>query len=350
MAYHWKSHMLLSGVQVTATSAAAVAATPADLLDLRAASWNAATNTLSVEVWSNSTAGANNFGFTVNAAQLASATFTTALSDQWSVLGNSPASGEFLVQGFNGDTASTGLTTATRLGTLQLQLAAGTTSAQVQLSEVSLGSTAAPGQAMGLHLRTTGTNGAYAIDTLAPGSYAIQASRAATDSGSAITSADALAALRIAVGLNPNPDPDGTGPKTAPAVSPYQIMAADVNASGSVTSADALAILRMAVKLSTALPQEWFFVEETRDFWNEAANNGQGAFSLTRTSAMWDRAITADPAGGALNLVGVLKGDVNGSWAAPTGSTDLDLTDPTYFQRLAELVGVPNQDQWGGGP
>lgn len=68
---------------------------------------------------------------------------------------------------------------------------------------------------------------------------------------------------------------------------------------------------------------------------------------VTATSAI---AVQADPAGGPLNLVGVLKGDVNGSWVAPAGSTDLNLTDPTCFQRLAELVGVPNQDQWGGGP
>jgi hypothetical protein len=32
------------------------------------------------------------------------------------------------------------------------------------------------------------------------------------------------------------------------------------------------------------------------------------------------------------------------SWVVPTGSTDLDNLDPTYFQRLAELIGVPNQD------
>jgi hypothetical protein len=76
---------------------------------------------------------------------------------------------------------------------------------------------------------------------------------------SGITSADALAALRIAVGLNPNVDPDGDGPLPRPPISPYQIMAADVNGSGTVTSADALAILRMAVKLSTAMPQEWLF-------------------------------------------------------------------------------------------
>jgi hypothetical protein len=122
-------------------------------------------------------------------------------------------------------------------------------------------------------------------------------------------------------------------------------MAADVNGSGTVTSADALAILRMAVKLSTALPQEWLFVEETRDFWNEATQS----FTLSRASAAWDRAIPVPAQGGTVNLVGVLKGDVNGSWAAPAGSTDLDVTDPTYFQRLAQLLGQPSQDQWGGG-
>jgi hypothetical protein len=106
----------------------------------------------------------------------------------------------------------------------------------------------------------------------------------------------------------------------------------------------------MAVKLSTALPQEWLFVEETRDFWDEGANGGQGAFTLNRSNANWDRAIPVPAQGGTVNLVGVLKGDVNGSWAAPAGSTDLDNTNPTYFEELAKKIGVPNQDQWGGGP
>jgi Ca2+-binding RTX toxin-like protein len=346
MAYHWKSHVLLSGVQVNSTTASAVQANAADLLDLRAAAWNAATSTLTVEVWSNATTGVNNFGFKLTASQMTSATFTSPLLEPWTVLGNSPESGEFLVEGANLDLDSLGLTSPTKLGTLQLQMSPGTTDAVVQLSQVGLGEAQLPGQSVGLHLRTTGANGTWAIDTLAPGSYQLQASRATSDSGGAITSADALAALRIAVGLNPNADPDGAGPLKAPMVSPYQIMAADVNGNGTVTSADALAILRMAVKLSTAVPQEWFFVEEKRDFWDQTANNGQGAFTLSRTSAAWDRSIVADPANGPVNLVGILKGDVNGSWAAPAGSTDLDVTDPNYFQNLATLLGVP-VDQWG---
>ena len=175
------------------------------------------------------------------------------------------------------------------------------------------------------------------------GRYVVDASRDPGDTGNAITSADALAALRIAVGLNPNPDPDGAGPQSALRVSPYQFMAADANIDGKVSSADALAILRMAVKLPTALPKEWFFVEESRDFWNEATNS----YTLTRAASSWNRTIEVDvDFDTTLNLVGILKGDVNGSWSAPAGSTDLDVLDPNYFVELAALLGVPT-DQWG---
>ena len=346
MVYHWKSHMLLSGVSVGVSSAAAVQANTTDLFDLRAAAFNASTGVLSVEVWANPSAGFGSFDFTASTVGATAASFVSALPTNWEVTANVANPQSVQVGGIS----LTNLATTTRLGTLQINLSPATTIAQVDFSNISVGSVTGAAQALNMQGRTTGTDGAYSFTT-APASPSMTASRAANDSGSAITSADALAALRIAVGLNPNPDPDGTGPKTAPAVSPYQIMAADVNGSGTVTSADALAILRMAVKLSTALPQEWFFVEEMRDFWNETANAGQGAFTLNRGSAAWDRAILVGPTtAGPVNLVAVLKGDVNGSWSAPTGSSDLDVVDPNYFQRLAQLIGLPNQDQWGGGP
>ncbi len=52
-----------------------------------------------------------------------------------------------------------------------------------------------------------------------------------------------------------------------------------------------------------------------------------------------------DADGTEVNLVGVLKGDINGSWTPPTDSQDLDLIDPGYFQRLSNLIGAP-LDQW----
>ena len=182
---------------------------------------------------------------------------------------------------------------------------------------------------------STNAEGNWHMDAIDPGNYAMSASRATTDIGNAISSADALAALRLAVGLNPN-----TG---SAAVSPYQFMAADVigaadgGADGKVTAADALAILRMAVKLPSAPANEWMFVEDTRDFWDETTNS----FTIDRNHATWDKSITVNASGQNVNLVGVLKGDVNGSWSAPANTPDLDISQPNYFNELHNLHGVP---------
>jgi hypothetical protein len=162
------------------------------------------------------------------------------------------------------------------------------------------------------------------------------------ETGSAINSADALAALKIAVGRNPNADPDGTGPLTAPVVSPYQFIGADANQDGKITSADALAILKMAVKRADAPAREWLFVNENQDFWNETTNS----FTTTRGSVLWEKALQMSaPLTTEQNVVAVLKGDVNGSWTPPTGSQDLDITSPAYFTDLAVKLGT-NVNQW----
>jgi hypothetical protein len=348
VAYHWKSHMLLAGVNVSLSSPSGVQANVGEMFDLRAARFDATSSTMSVEVWANGgTASFGSFDFRATSTGATSAIFTSALSTHWGVQVNTEDPGNVLVAGMS----TTGASGSVKLGTLQLTFAPGVTITQVAFSQVKVGTADGANQGLALQARTTAlADGAYSFTSLGADAVQLSVARATTDTGNfAITSADALAALRLSVGLNPNPDPDGSGPLQAPAVSPYQIMAADVNNSGTVTATDALLILRMAVKLPTAPAQEWFFVEEKRDLWNEAANNGQGAFSLTRTSASWDRTITADPTGGPVNLVAVLKGDVNGSWTAPPGSQDLDALFPTYFDDLALLLGVP-EDQWGAGP
>jgi hypothetical protein len=192
---------------------------------------------------------------------------------------------------------------------------------------------------------STATPGTFELAGIASSPVALSASRGAGDTGSAITSADALAALRIATGVNPNPDPDGAGPQQQLKLSPYQVMAADVNKDGKVTSADALAILRMATNHATALPKEWYFVKETQDLWNETTNSS----ALTRQAANWDSglgSVALSSGANSLNLVGVLKGDVNGSWSAPAGSIDLDNTNPNYFQLLGAQLTQPT-DVWG---
>jgi hypothetical protein len=116
-------------------------------------------------------------------------------------------------------------------------------------------------------------------------------------------------------------------------VSPYQFLAADVNGDGRVSAADALAILKMAVKRSDAPARDWLFVNEAHDFWNESVPNG-GAFTTTRNAVPKDAVMPRSVEiveGSPMNLVAVLKGDVNASWLAPTGSSALP---DSYFQAL----------------
>ena len=167
----------------------------------------------------------------------------------------------------------------------------------------------------------------------------------AGESGSVISSADALAALKIAVGINPNPDPDGLGPREALPVSPYQYIAADINEDGRVTSADALDILKLAVNLSTAKPRRWVFVAEDYDFWDELANNGAGGFNVDRSHVNYDSGVSIIeyPAQRQQNVVGILIGDVNGSWEAPQSSSNIS------DNHVADLVDSRGGSlaQWG---
>lgn len=343
MVYHWKSHVLMQGVDIQAGNNADVVAS-ADLFDLRTASFDAVTGILSVEVWLNPTQPMESFQFRASNLAASGFSFNSAMPVGWEIVSNDADPTDTSIAAIASTAAP--VTDALKVGTLQFTMPAGSAGAQVRFSQIAVGDQNAAPLTLGMATSESGIDGEYQFTSLTSGSYGLAVSRDTLDSGNAIQANDALAALRIAVGINPNLDPDGAGPMAAPAVSPYQIMAADVNGSGTVTASDALAILRMAVKLSSAPPQEWLFVEEKRDFWDEATQK----FTLNRNSATWDRAIAADPAGGQVNLVAVLKGDVNGSWSAPVGSQDLDVLDPTYFERLAELIGLPNLDQWGGPP
>jgi len=187
---------------------------------------------------------------------------------------------------------------------------------------------------------TTDTNGGYAINDLAVDDIVISAERdlQAEDMGRFITSADALAALKLAVGLNPNRAGEDGQQKE---VSPYQFMAADVNRSGLVTSADALEILKMAVRIPGVTEREWLFVDESEDFWDES----QDALSVDRSSVSWDddgvELSIADSTES--NFVGVMLGDVNGSWSPLEGSQTVA---SDHFESL-EDQGVAPMYQWG---
>jgi hypothetical protein len=194
----------------------------------------------------------------------------------------------------------------------------------------------------------TNSDGEFLFTDLATGSYGLSASRSVSGTDMAeISPADAFAALMMAVGLNPNEDPDGAGPLNALPVSPYQFIAADVNQSGTVTSADALGILRMSVGFDGAPPADWVFLSETIDFWNETSNNNAGGFNINRRNVDWDPSLTVSvPPGATANMVGVLMGDVNGSWFGPESAPVMPLS---HFDELVQLVGT-SAAQWGIDP
>ena len=190
---------------------------------------------------------------------------------------------------------------------------------------------------------TTGSTGSFSLSGLATGQNPLVVTKAigAAESGSVLSAADALAALKIAVGLNPNSD--------GRTLSPYQLIAADANEDGRVSAADALAILKMAVKRTDAPVRQWLFVSEGEDFWDHTANNGAGGWTVNRGKVDYDRGdklVTVSEQGSEVNLVAVLKGDVNGSWQAPANSQDLDVIRPSYFTSLAARLQVPIE-QWG---
>ena len=185
---------------------------------------------------------------------------------------------------------------------------------------------------------STNNQGQYTFDETAEGSYDLSAFQPITDfdTNRTITSADALAALKIAVGLNPNTDPDGDGPLEALAVSPYQLIAADMNQDGRVTSADALAILKVAVGLSEALEPSWQLVEDSQTLWT-THNDKSKVFDASQAYAL------TYPDQTQANFAAVLLGDVNASWKPADGAETLS---HDHFSAYAKASGAP-LSLWG---
>ena len=138
---------------------------------------------------------------------------------------------------------------------------------------------------------TSALEGSFSLDDLLPANYEIEI-EAAPVSGRKYTALDALMAMKIAVGLIE--------------ANPYSIIAADVNQNGRVTSADALDILKMAVDHSSAPNEQFVFVDQSFDVNTISKNSINYPDELTIN-------IEADAYD--VNLVGVLLGDVDGSYS-----------------------------------
>uniref|UniRef100_Q3ARU1 SbsA Ig-like domain-containing protein n=1 Tax=Chlorobium chlorochromatii (strain CaD3) TaxID=340177 RepID=Q3ARU1_CHLCH len=145
----------------------------------------------------------------------------------------------------------------------------------------------------------TDSEGNYSFETIADGWYQITGESNTAKLADAVTAQDALAALRMAVALNPD------GGNNLDEVSPFQYLAADINRDGKVRANDALNILKMAVGIESAPADEWIFVAES------AASK-----TMDRSHVDWSFAEQPIDVYGdmELDLVGVVKGDVDGSW------------------------------------
>ncbi len=341
--YNWKSHALLSGADVTALGSGNPGGVGTAPIEFRTVHTDASGH-LVADLWGNAGAAATSFNTTLGFPTDVTAAFQAAsLPSDWAVT-PTPNSGSLALNG----TGTTALTGFTQLGTLTFTLPVGSTRVDVKITDGMIGGATAVPLTVTYGKATTAADGAYALATLPKDQYKISVDRDTSDSTKAITSLDALAALRLAVGLNPNPTPLG-GVQLQ--VSPYQFIAADVTGDGKVTSADALAILRMAVKQPTAKVPLFQMVPEQTTFWNPATQT----FSVTKTSVPTGFASTVDlQANSTRNLVGVLTGDVNGSWVPLDGSGNPLASFPkepdTYFTDVSKANANVPIDLWGVNP
>jgi hypothetical protein len=171
----------------------------------------------------------------------------------------------------------------------------------------------------------------YPFNYFSPES-ALQVTRTDTARQSAITLKDALATLKLAIGVEAI---NGTNQ----AVSPYQRAAADFDGDGSVTLKDALAILKYSIGVTGTANPEWRFYAD------EAVIPGKTLPAVEYSKTVQPVAVQTNDN---LGVVGVLSGDVDGSWVAPAGASTLDTA---YFTALVNELKPTDPDvslaRWG---
>ncbi len=185
---------------------------------------------------------------------------------------------------------------------------------------------------IGSQVGATDGQGAVRITGLSAASLPVTAARsvAPADSANANTAVDlrdAIGILKLIVGLELNGAGQG--------LSPYQSFAADVDSNGKVELADAIAVLKHVVGLDAPAPQ-WLFFDETDSSLaaRDRLNPGNVPAMATDLSSFGPHHV---------GLVGVLRGDVDGSFA---GANPGPALGDAYFQDLAATTGL-NLTQFG---
>ena len=142
----------------------------------------------------------------------------------------------------------------------------------------------------------TGGTGMFEWSSTPGATVEFVSATAYSNSLKAVTSADALDALKLSVGLTPS-----NGIPNA-----YDYIAADFNQDGKVTSSDALEILKYAVGLPATEQAEWVFTDTNGDY------SGVSKSNTSYTEGVSIAELSADIS---VSLTGILIGDVNDSYS-----------------------------------
>jgi hypothetical protein len=137
--------------------------------------------------------------------------------------------------------------------------------------------------------------------------FAVRASTApAPEDDAAVNAADLLASLKLSHGRNPNADPDGLDSPQASSPKPFQLIAADIDGNGVVNRADAEALLRdMTEPAEAAAKHRWLFIPERAEL-----------SGVSRHAVHWQEPPPTAEGSAPANWIGVMLGDIDGSWRA----------------------------------
>lgn len=296
----WKTGEAIDEVMTT------LASTSGSMVEFRNLQLDAEGNQR-VEIWKTETDG-NIDGFELHLALEDGATASWSDAEElpadWVSYVNEheESTGLFNVGIMEVDANSTGLSSEpVRLGTLTVQDDSGDGDFELALVDgaVHIAGEDDDRELATFALTSTTADGVFEVRDLSEGNFDLNFTKSDDSVRDAVQISDALATLKLALGMNPNRD--------GSSVLPYQYLAADVNQDGKVRLGDALSILKMAVGLDSAPSKGWLFVPDS------VAEETMG-----RTSVHWgdyfsDLTIAKDTE---LDLIGVVRGDVNGSWTA----------------------------------
>ena len=276
----WKSGAAIADVTSTLASMPVSAGTlPVEFRNIQVA----ADASRTIELWKTSAKSdihSLQLEFALPEGSVASWQDASGLPSGWNSLVNTGTSGFFVLA----DTGITALSAESlQLGTLTLTVPSNSQHFDLSLSTGWLGNDVVPTFGTVLDSTATGADGLYQHHDMAAGTYTLSSAKAAVanDKG-AVDLLDAIAILKSIVGLTTLND--------------YQQVAADFDKVNGVDLNDAIGILKHVVGLPAPMP-EWVFM--------------QGNVTPHLADS-----ITVDIiAGTAVDLVGILRGDVDGSGA-----------------------------------